>query len=296
MPRRHYGWKRDLPAAYPRWAAPLVRGTLPASVDLRSRFPAAYDQADLGSCTANALAGLLQFDGEPDMPSRLFIYYNERLIEGTTSDDAGAAIADSVRAVAQYGYCREATWLYDTRRFAERPPQAAYSEAQPHRITDYGKLDQTAEALKGALPAGRPVTFGFDVYESFESAAVAKSGVMPMPRPGEKILGGHAVLLVGYDDNRQAFLVRNSWGEGWGLKGYFWMPYAYALSSHASDFWVVRSIPGVGPTPSPQPAPTPAPQVLLTFGLTKAVPAGKQILLPPAPVALPAGRYGVAAL
>ena len=97
--------------------------------------------------------------------------------------------------------------------------------------------------MKGCLAAGYPFVFGFAVYESFESKEVAQSGVVPMPKPGERVLGGHAVMAVGYDDEQRNFIVRNSWGSGWGQDGYFLMPYHYLHDPNlASDFWTVRML------------------------------------------------------
>ena len=103
------------------------------------------------------------------------------------------------------------------------------------------RLTQSLVLMKGCLASGFPFVFGFTVYESFESNAVASSGIVPMPAPNEKIVGGHAVVLVGYNDAVDRFRVRNSWGTRWGQKGYFEMPYLYVTSgSLASDFWVVQ--------------------------------------------------------
>jgi C1A family cysteine protease len=103
----------------------------------------------------------------------------------------------------------------------------------------------TLPQLKGCLASGSPVVFGFSVYESFESAAVAKTGTMPMPKPSEKQLGGHAVLAVGYDDAQERVIIRNSWGTGWGKKGCFTMPYAYITDDNlCDDFWTIRLVEG----------------------------------------------------
>jgi C1A family cysteine protease len=246
-----FGWVPDLPDARDHlYSAPMMGLTSPPPVvDLRKKFPTPYDQGQLGSCTGNAIAGAIQFERrkqafKPDfIPSRLFIYYNERVIEGTTGSDNGAQIRDGIKSVAKQGVCPESIWPYNISKFANKPPAAAYTEASKHKATSYSRLVQTADQLKGCLASGFPFVFGFTVYESFESSAVAKSGVVPMPSASEKVLGGHAVLAVGYDESKQRFLVRNSWGKGWGQKGYFTMPYAYLTNTSLSDdFWTIRLV------------------------------------------------------
>ena len=240
-----YGWRPDLPDYRDLLLTALPAGALPSTVDLESTLPPVYDQGQLGSCTANGIGGLVEFvemvqhEGERT-PSRLFIYYGERQIEGTTDQDSGAQIRDGMKVVAKLGAPPESLWPYDVAKFAQQPPAAAYAAAKQHVAVAYKRVAQTTQALKAALAAGHPVVFGFTVYESFESAEVAQTGVLNMPAHGESVVGGHCVVLVGYDDATQRFKGRNSWGESWGIRGHFTMPYAYATSrSLASDFWVL---------------------------------------------------------
>ena len=246
-----YGWNRDLPDGRDfMYAAPIeVIKALPKTVDMRPQCPDVYDQGQLGSCTANAIGGALEFDQmkqkepNPFTPSRLFIYYNERAIEGTVGSDSGAQIRDGVKSVNQLGAPPETDWPYVIAKFTNKPPKKAYTDALHNQAILYQRLTPTLSQLKGCLASGYPFVFGFTVYESFESAAVAKSGKVPMPRAGEQQLGGHAVLAVGYQESNQTFIVRNSWGTGWGMKGYFTMPYPYLLQpTLASDFWTIRSV------------------------------------------------------
>lgn len=248
---KRYGWSPDLPDGRDMmYAAPFEQlAALPDKVDLRDKCPEVYDQGQLGSCTANAIGAAHEFDqmkeGQPNpfVPSRLFIYYNERVMEGTVETDSGAQIRDGVKSIAKRGVCPEASWPYDINKFRDKPPKPAYTEALDNQAIRYLRLTQTLNQLKGCLAAGFPFVFGFGVYESFETQDVATNGHVPMPRANEDLLGGHAVLAVGYDEDKQWFIVRNSWGSGWGMDGYFTMPYAYLLQGTLSrDFWTVRAV------------------------------------------------------
>ncbi len=251
MPRTfgHYGWIPDLPDARDRvYKLPRRTSALPPSADLRKGCPAIYDQGDLGSCTANAIGGAIEFDQikqklKASTPSRLFIYYNERAIEGTIDTDSGAQIRDGIKSVASQGACPEPMWPYVEQSYANRPPAPCYKYAKLHPAVQYARVTQSVGQLKACVAAGYPFVFGFTVYESFESDAVAKSGIVPMPATTEMLLGGHAVMAVGYDDAAQRFLVRNSWGTSWGMGGYFTIPYVYLTDGNlADDFWVIRVV------------------------------------------------------
>ena len=258
-----YGWVPDLPDVRDHlFAAPEVMlAALPPSADLRSGCPPVYSQGRIGSCTANAIAAAFEFDlkkqGLPDfMPSRLFIYYNERAMEGHVASDSGAQIRDGVKSIATLGVCSETDWSYDDTpatsdggpfpagaKDGEKPSPQCYQDALKNRAATYRRVTQNLDQMRGCLAAGDPFVFGFTVYESFEGDAVAKSGVAPMPQPGEQVLGGHAVLAVGYDDSAQTFTVRNSWGADWGQDGYFTLPYAYLTTRGlSSDFWTIRVV------------------------------------------------------
>jgi C1A family cysteine protease len=179
------------------------------------------------------------------VPSRLFIYYNERSIEGTVASDSGAQIRDGIKSVNQQGACPEDLWPYVIASFAEQPPANCYTVAAQNKVKAYQRLTQNLNQMKACLASGYPFVFGFTVYESFESQTVAQTGVVNMPAASEQVLGGHAVVAVGYDDSQQRFIVRNSWGTGWGLQGYFTMPYSYLTQAHpalASDFWTIRLV------------------------------------------------------
>ena len=242
------GWIPDLPDHRDFLYADLrpagVR--LPKSVDLRPHMSPVENQGQLGSCTANALAGALEFleikGGQSLVDlSRLFIYYNERAIEHTVMSDSGAMIRDGIKTLAALGVCSEKKWPYVLSTFTEKPSAACYAEAKKHVVRTYHRIVGLSD-MRACLAEGYPFVFGFSVYESFESAKVAKSGVLNMPKSGESQVGGHAVCAVGYDDKGKRLLVRNSWGTAWGMKGYFTMPYDYAANRDLSDdFWTIRA-------------------------------------------------------
>jgi C1A family cysteine protease len=248
---KHYGWVRDLPdhrdAFYSAPVAALQ--ALPPQLDLRPQCPPIYDQGQLGSCTGNGIAGAIEFDQMKQklkqvfVPSRLFIYYNERSMEGTVSSDSGAQIRDGIKSVAKEGVCDEKLWPYDVAKFADKPPASCYQAAKEHPAVSYQRLVQVLAQMKGCLASGYPFVFGFTVYESFESPAVTKTGQVPMPASTEAVLGGHCVMAVGYDDAQQRFIIRNSWGTTWGMQGYCTMPYPYlAQNDLSSDFWTIRLV------------------------------------------------------
>jgi C1A family cysteine protease len=247
---RRYGWIPDNPDQRDHlYAAPAqFLWALPPSTDLRRRCPAVYNQGQLGSCTANAIGGAIEFDRLkqklPDfVPSRLFIYYNERVIEGTVRSDSGAMIRDGIKSVASQGVCPEPEWPYVIKKFATKPSARAYKDALLDRAVSYQSLVQDINQMKGCLASGYPFIFGFTVYQSFESQAVARTGHAPMPGWGERPVGGHAVMAVGYDDANQWFLCRNSWGANWGMKGYLTLPYSYLIQPGlSSDFWTIRLV------------------------------------------------------
>jgi C1A family cysteine protease len=251
-PTARYGWIPDLPDHRDHiYGAPLpVLATLPPSVDLRADCPKVYDQGQLGSCTANAIAAAFEFDLAKQafadfMPSRLFIYYNERRIEGTVNSDSGAMIRDGIKSVSKQGVCAEDAWPYDIAKFAATPDPKAYTQARTHRVLSYQRIPQVLNQMRGCLAHGYPFVFGFQVYESFESAEVARTGAASLPAADEQPLGGHAVLCVGYDDASARFVVRNSWGTEWGMDGYFTLPYTYLTErSLSSDFWAIIQVAG----------------------------------------------------
>jgi C1A family cysteine protease len=244
-----YGWTPDLPdnrdLAYPE--APKVVH-LPDVVDLRPQCPPVVDQGALGSCTANAIASAYDFErgrqGLPFMsPSRLFIYFQERDMEGTVDFDSGAQIRDGVKAIVNQGLCPESDWPYDISQFTVKPPQPCYDTALQNQALKYRRISNNLMTMMSCLATGLPFVYGFSVYDSFESDLVASTGVMNMPTATESVIGGHAVMAVGYDRPKQMFLVQNSWSTSWGIGGYFWMPFIYLANPNlADDRWVISQV------------------------------------------------------
>lgn len=244
--KRLYGWKKQENDPRDNFFGVQEPVKLPASFRLVQGMPPVWDQGQTNSCTAHAASAAYEYELSqqhlPDfMPSRLFLYYNERLEEGSQDRDSGATIRDSVKALAKYGTLPENYWPF-SERIPEKPTDTDYQIAIRDVVTSYSAVPQSVQSIKTAIFQKHPVIFGFSVYESFESAGTAQSGVQSMPLPNERRVGGHAVLAVGYDDTKQAFFIRNSWGEEWGQGGYFWMPYIYISDPNlASDFWIIES-------------------------------------------------------
>ena len=255
-----YGWKPELPDHRDRtYTLPgllrfiarfyfITKHFLPKKVDLRSKVTKVFDQGNLGSCVGNAFATVHQFIrkmlGKSTWDSsRLFIYYNARLLENSVNEDSGAYIRDGAKAIAKWGVAPENEWPYNIREFTKKPTDVVYASAEKNQELVYERFGTpTITAMKHALSKGYPFVFGFTVYESFYSNAVEKTGQMPMPGKGEKPQGGHAVMAVGYDEDKKVFIILNSWGEKWGDKGYFYMPYEFIDDdNYCDDFWVLKT-------------------------------------------------------
>lgn len=240
-----YGWKPQLPDYRDLvFKAPSLVVT-PPMIDLRTACPPIKDQGELGSCTANGLTSCIEFlelkDKHPLKPlSRLFLYWNERNLEGSVSYDSGANIRDGIKSLNKQGCCLELLWPYNINRFRQKPNTNCYNNAVTHDIVQYSALT-TLNDMKLCLASGFPFVLGFSVYESFESDVVTNTGIVPMPQLNESFLGGHCVYCVGYEDKTQMFTCANSWGTNWGMVGFFKIPYAYLSNRNmASDFWTIR--------------------------------------------------------
>lgn len=244
---KKYGWRPDLPDHRDfRYSLTMKPPTkVPSKVDLRALLPPVQDQGELGSCTAHATVAMLEHNqieiGQPLTPlSRLFAYYNARVVENSAGSDSGAALRDVIASLASQGVCQESDWPYDPAQFAVRPTDACYAEAANAKISVYARLT-TLDDMLVCLASGHPFVFGFTVYQSFESKEVAATGIVNMPGSAESALGGHAVCAVGYDQDAARFIIRNSWGPDWGQAGYFTMPFDYVTNTNlADDIWAVQ--------------------------------------------------------
>lgn len=262
--KRGLGWIRDLPDMRDYTSETAEVGDLlkhsnlkkskatPAKVDMRQWCSPIEDQESLGSCTANAGVGLLEYFerrafGKHLDASRLFLYKATRNLDGDKGD-VGATLRRTMQAMVMFGVPPESYWPYQIQRFDVEPAAFHYSLAQNFQSVKYYRLDPpgstgaaTLENVKAHLAAGLPSMFGFRVYSSIDSAG--ESGNIPYPAPTEHADGGHAIVAIGYDDARAigkekgALFIRNSWGEEWGDNGYGWLPYKYVLTGLAVDFW-----------------------------------------------------------
>jgi C1A family cysteine protease len=223
-----------------------VNSSLPDKYSLRKDMPPVLDQGRLGSCVSNATANALEYCLKKEheiefAPSRLYMYYYTRLIEGNVGEDTGCIIRDAMKELRTYGGCHESIWPYDISQFTKRPSNKCTREGRSHlEGFKYLAVRQTLNGIKEAISKGFPIIFGVDVYDSFESDDAMETGNIPMPNPSrEQLLGGHCILLCGYDDSTKLFTFQNSWGNV-GDSGFFTLPYEYVLDRNlASDFWVV---------------------------------------------------------
>ena len=247
---RGFGWVSDSPDSrdHVYFASHAVLEGLPKRKDLRNWCPPAYDQKRLNSCSANAVAAAVEFDlmkerGERVIfPSRLFLYYNTRQIEETVKSNVGVSIRDVIKSVARQGDCPESLWPYIEHKFRIRPPQRCYDKALRYRAVEYQRIHRSMDDFRSCLASGSPFVFGFLAHRNFHNV-VRKTGRLEMPLPGERLLGQHAVMAVGYEDSGRRFIVRNSWGRKFGKKGYFTMPCEYLLKEDLSnDFWTIRVV------------------------------------------------------
>ena len=243
--KRFFGWKKG-PDIIPefKYEAPRRLKPLPSVVDLEPACPPVYDQDQLGSCTSQAVSALAQFIMKEKglgnwTPSRLAIYWYTRLKIKIVDLDHGASLYDSLKTLIDFGVPHESLWPYDIKNFRTKPTKPVWSDAYWHTIDIQYAVDQSVRAIKNRLYDGYPVVFGFNVFESFETAS--KTGTLAMPGQSEAIHFGHAVMAVGYDDRIKCIKVRNSWGPKWANKGYFWMPYDFIDNpNYCSDFWTAH--------------------------------------------------------
>lgn len=242
---RRYGWRRDRPDH--RDVEFISAGSLPVAADLREWCPRIEDQGPIGSCTAHAATSGLELllrkakRPQPEL-SRLGVYWETRVRYERVppGEDSGAEIRNVVRTLVHWGACEERLWPYDPALYAWPPPSAAVAGMAAHRLTGYRRC-RSLGAVKAAIAGGFPVIGGFSCPASIDSEETARTGRVALPGPTEAIVGGHAVLFIGYDDGTQALEFVNSWGVGWGAAGHGYLPYGYVERGLASDLWALSA-------------------------------------------------------
>ena len=232
----------------------VKKSNLPEKVDLRPFMTQVEDQKQLSSCTANAVAGAYEYLVKKYLSkkafdvSRLFIYYNARLRAGKEIKDAGSHIQYAVDSLMKVGACKEETWPYDIKSVNTKPHTESYEVAANFKIEQTKFVPVNLDAWKASLAEGYPIVFGIALFPSFDSCSQNR-GIVPMPSPDEasrSAHGLHAMLCVGFSEIDKMFIVRNSWGEKWGDKGYCYMPYEYIINNkfNMGDCWIFgRSTP-----------------------------------------------------
>jgi len=245
--QKRYGWHPSLPDQRDLRLSLGAEPAPPPAVNLRHLNGPVRNQGNLGSCTGfgatNAYRATSAANGKyPNPMSALFAYYNARWYEGTTGYDSGATVRDVVKGIAKFGVPLESSYPYQVSKFARKPSDAVYAAAERHQALRYYSVAQNELAIRRALATGYPIIIGFSVYESFESDVVERTGLVPMPEPGEAVLGGHCVLLDGYDmADMHPWDCLNQWGKDWGAGGYFKFPREYLTNPQlAGDFWTLR--------------------------------------------------------
>ncbi|MFD0692895.1 C1 family peptidase [Paenibacillus sp. GCM10027628] len=243
--------QRDFRDLYYRSANYIRESQLPRTIDLRDKLSPIVNQGNLGSCTSNAIVSglreywLRQESRSTTRLSRLFHYWHERELESSVNRDSGATVRDGMKVLQKIGVCTESEWPYQVANFKTKPDISAESTAGAYRIHAYHRIHDLA-GIKAALADGQPVVFGIWIYESFEGPQASRTGRIPYPnRKKEQLLGGHALLAVGYKDGKQkgqgTVIVRNSWGKAWGDNGYCYLPYSFFKNSGLTfDYWTGR--------------------------------------------------------
>lgn len=218
---------------------------LPKKFDFSHDLPVIHDQGNLGSCTAQAITLAMEYKlkemNDYQLLSPLFLYYNERRLIGTIKKDSGASLSDGIKAICTWGVCRESLWSYsdDKIKFKVKPSKEAYEDAKNYMGLDgiqTSYVNYSLESIKSRLAQGVPVVFGIYVYPSFESYKAEKTGKIPMPSPRERIIGGHALMFTGYNDETKEFKFANSWGSDWGDNGFGYLKYDYVMNVGAPSY------------------------------------------------------------
>lgn len=254
------GWIPDVPDFRDKIYKPLLAVPKPKivvprlDIDFRKDkiMPIHKDQTTIGSCVGHGCTTDIEFNMlnkqtkkyDPKvLPfSPLFTYYNARAIDGTVKYDAGTYIRTGFKTIARDGVCREKTWPYKVSKYTTRPTPNAYTEALNFKSLVYSRVENTQPlVIQDALNNSFMIVFGMTVYDSFLSTETEQTGIVKMPKKGERVQGGHCCVIIGVNNKAEMYLCQNSWGVDWGIGGDFWIPMKYLNSSNlASDFWLSK--------------------------------------------------------
>lgn len=246
------GWRPDKPNRFDHVYSGDPGQDVPGAVSLRTspfNFPA-FDQGPWGSCVGQGVARICRFAlrkaGKPDiMPSRMAIYGLGRRLEGTLDSDAGMEIRDGLLVVAADGIVPEDQWDYSESHLTEIPPNSLLHDAKQHKAIEYLRLkrDDDLYHIRHCIAQGWPVTFGFTCYERLDADSTARTGIIPLPRRGEQVIGGHCMVVDEFNHAKRKVSGYNSWGTAFGDQGRFIMDYEWLLDEGLSDdFWTVRTM------------------------------------------------------
>lgn len=238
--------KRNLQGRLPSLSCHKKYYKAPKSTLSLNGWPAIYDQGQIGSCTANAFCGCYKYlcPDKSFEPSRLYVYYKERLLENPSGPitDSGAFVGDAYNWVSRHGVCPESVWPYDINKVNDAPPSSADDEAVAHEVKGFLDISidsNLTNSIAWCLLQNKPVMMAFGVYSSFMK--IGSDGLCPVPNPVsyedfndsvDPYYGGHEVAIIGFDDDKQLYTVANSWGVGWGCNGFFFMPYSFVNNSN----------------------------------------------------------------
>jgi hypothetical protein len=209
-------------------------------VDLRNKFPPAYDQGKIGSCSAFALCSIFDYDTTNFKGSQLFLYYNERELINETNVDNGAYLSDGIYSLKYNGICDEKYWKYEISNIFIKPSKEAYDKAKENYLIEAYNIKNDLSIIKKWLDNNEPIAIAISIYSNFMASKSKNTGKIGMPSINDKLIGGHAVIICGYDDNLRELILRNSWGTYWGDNGYFYLPYEYL--KYCGDLWIITKL------------------------------------------------------
>jgi hypothetical protein len=209
-------------------------------IDLRDKFNEIFDQGKIGSCTANALTSIFEYDKPNFKGSRLFLYYNERLYINETHKDEGAYLSDGILSLKSYGICEERYHPYIISNVFKEPSKEAYENGKKYYVLEALNISNDVNEIKSWLIKKEPIAIGIAIYSNFMNS---KTGMIGIPKQTDDFMGGHAVIICGFDDKNKIFILRNSWGVYWGDKGYFYLPYDYISNDElCGDLWIITRV------------------------------------------------------